>query len=118
MILYMTEVVVGDFNAALRWFRDVLVLPVELLDERRQFALLGTNQGRIGLTGCKPGAAPNLPRLTFLVEDLVGTRSRLVETRPTEIFEDHVERYLSFRLEGPEGLQITVFAWSSSGDHT
>ena len=118
MIFYMTEVVVGDFNAALRWFRDVLILPVELLDERRQFALIGTSQGRIGLTGCKPGAAPNLPRLTLLVEDLVETRSRLVETRPTEIVEDHVERFRSFRLEGPEGLQITVFEWSSSDNHT
>ncbi len=116
MLLYMTEIVVADFDGALAWFRDRLGVPVELNDPARRFALLGTAKGRIGLTAQKPGGFAVLPRLTFLVEDLGEVRARLIGLGPTAIVEDQAERFQSFRLEGPEGIPITVFAWTASQD--
>lgn len=115
MDLYMTELAFVDFEAALAWFREALGLPLILLDERRRFALLGSDAGRLALKAAAPGAAPGpgSARLVFRVDDLGAARSRLIGAGVAagEVVEDPVERYRAFRVAGPEGLSIRIFAW-------
>lgn len=117
MTLYMTELVVADWPAALAWYRDILGLPVEMVDEARQFALLGGGGGRLALKGGAVEATAGRHRLVFLVEDLESVRDRLGGSGVPagEIAEDPVEPYRSLKAEDPEGTPITLFRWTRRG---
>lgn len=113
MTLYMIELGVSDWSAALAWYRDVLGLPVALLDEPHVFALMGGQGGRMALLGENIGSLPGRHRLAFEVDDLGASHQRLraAGVPVGEILED-AEGYRSFRLEGPEKTPIRIFAWS------
>ena len=114
MTLYMTEIVVSDWPETLAWYRDVLGLPVELLDESRRFALLGGDWGRFALVGKDGTQAVGRHRLMFRVKDLDVEHRRLAEagSSPGEIVEDRAEGYRAFRIQGPDMTPIRIFAWT------
>ncbi|MBV9126313.1 MAG: VOC family protein, partial [Planctomycetes bacterium] len=52
--LYMVELTVADWPAAVVWYRDVLGLKVQMLARTDQFALLNAGAGRLALKGGRP----------------------------------------------------------------
>lgn len=112
MHLYMTELRVSDWERSLYWYRDALGLTVEMLDERRKFALLGGEGSRIALKQ-GDGGSPNV-RLSFLTDDLDAARIRLMGhgSSCSPIEEDPAEPFVSFRLVDPDGTPIQVFGWT------
>ncbi len=114
MTLYMTELDVADWPRALAWYRDVLGLPVALLDEGRQFALLGAESGRLALKGATRIGVRTHVRLVFHVEDLDDVRRRIHKAGipASEIIEDDAEHYRSFQLVDPVGTPVRIFAWA------
>ncbi len=115
MRLYMTELVVGDWVRSVAWYRDALGLPVEMVDEARNFALLGSDGGRIALKAGKVCATTPPVRLTFFVDDLEEARSRFIRCGEScgPISADPHEGFRSFRANDPDGVPIQVFAWGS-----
>ena len=115
MRLYMTELLVGDWVRSVAWYRDVLGLPVEIVDEARTFALLGGEGGRIAVKAGEADATPRHVRLTFLVADPDAARSRLVAHGEIcgPITADPVEGFRSFGVTDPDGVPIQIFAWGS-----
>ncbi len=114
MQLFMTELAVADWSSAFAWYRDVLGLPVGLLDEPRRFALLGDDGGRLALIAREVDAALGRHRLVFLVSDLDAQRWRLAEAgvEVGEIVQDDREGYRAFGFVGPEGTPIRLFSWT------
>ena len=115
MRLYMTELTVLDWPRCVAWYRDVLGLPVEILDMTRRFALLGGDGGRIALSGRISFRTAPKVKLSFVVKDLEAVRERMreLEGAPTAIVADLREGYRSFRVLDPEGVPIQVFAWGA-----
>jgi predicted enzyme related to lactoylglutathione lyase len=116
VILYMVELIVSEFDAAVRWFRDVLGLRVLLIDELNRFALLqGVGGGRLALKAGNP--APGGLRLHFQVPDLD------IELKQLEARGGHVESpplvspegYRRAIVRGPAGYPIVLFEWVKPG---
>ena len=68
MDLYLVELTVADWPAAVAWYRDRLGLPVELIDEPNRYALLAAGPGRVALKAGTP--TPGTTTLVFRVADL------------------------------------------------
>ena len=113
----MTEIRVGDWRAAVGWYRAVLGLRVVLEDAPGEFALLevGPAEGRLALkggTGDHPGGR-GVVRLVFEVDDLERWQADLtaqgVEVAgPTR----SAEGYREIRIVDPEGTPIGLFSWA------
>jgi catechol 2,3-dioxygenase-like lactoylglutathione lyase family enzyme len=116
----MTEIQVGDWPGAVRWYVDVLGLRLVFDDPGSRFALLAAGPARIALKGGDPqeGLGVRNVRLVFRVADVDAAYARLqalgvAATAPA----DHPrEPYRETRLCDPEGTPITVFAWRGEAE--
>ncbi len=114
MTLFMVELLVADLNASLCWYRDVLGLPVEILDEANQFALLGRAAGRIAL---KQGVAePGGVIIHFEIPNLQAEVERLAKcgALPSGSLKQSTEGYRRARFHDPDGYAIVLFEWVRS----
>jgi catechol 2,3-dioxygenase-like lactoylglutathione lyase family enzyme len=111
--LSFVELAVGDWPAAVAWYRDVLGLPVLLLDEAGRFALLGGDGGRLALKAGR--AQPGSVRLAFRVDDLAAELTRLAACGVTTEGppKASAEGYTRALLRDPEGYQLCLFAFGS-----
>jgi catechol 2,3-dioxygenase-like lactoylglutathione lyase family enzyme len=114
----------ADFDAAVAFYRDALGLPVELdLEGEGGEHVLILDAGRATLELSNPAqvamidrvevgrrVAPKL-RVAFEVDDAEGTTRTLVEAGAELVAPPTVTPWssLNARLEGPAGLQLTVF---------
>lgn len=73
--LHFVELTVADWPAAVAWYREVLGLSAELLDEAGRFALLRAGGARLALKEGRP--EPGTVLLTFEVENLPVELERL-----------------------------------------
>jgi catechol 2,3-dioxygenase-like lactoylglutathione lyase family enzyme len=118
VILFMTEIVVSDFSAAVRWYRDVLGWSPQLLDEPRGFALFHrpgpADGGRLGLKAGTP--VPGGVRLNFEVSDLAAGLARLAALGVSPVGPVKVsdEGYRSAAFRDPDGYAVVLFEWVKS----
>ena len=114
--LFMTELRVNDWSAAVRWYTETLELPLILIDEPQGFALLGDpTNGQLALkkTSETQWESPTRVRLVFKVDDLEACYRRL-KLKGVDIGDVTIndrEHYREVRLLGPEGILITLFDW-------
>ncbi|MBY8874945.1 VOC family protein [Micromonospora sp. PLK6-60] len=113
-----------DYDAAVRFFRDVLGLPeqaafsggdgarVVILDAGRATLELANPAQKRMIDEVEVGrqVAPRI-RVAFEVDDATTVTGRLVEAGATEVAPPTVTPWqsLNSRLDAPAGLQITVF---------
>jgi catechol 2,3-dioxygenase-like lactoylglutathione lyase family enzyme len=111
MDLYLVELTVADWPAALAWYRDRLGLAVVLIDEPNRYALLGAGPARIALKAGAP--SPGTTKLTFQVSSLDAELQRLADRGLTPSAPPKVspEGYRSVRLTDPDGHQLELFEW-------
>ena len=114
MNLYLVELTVTDWPAALAWYRDRLGVPVELIDESNRYALLAGSAGRIALKAGRP--TPGTTKLVFLVPDLDSkldhlAASGIVPDGPVKV---SPEGYRSARFRDPDGHRVELFAWTAT----
>jgi catechol 2,3-dioxygenase-like lactoylglutathione lyase family enzyme len=111
MELFLVELLVTDWPAALAWYRDRLGLAVDLLDEPNQFALLTAGAARVAL---KAGTStPGGTKLAFRVADLNAQIERLgrLGVAPLQSVRASAEGYRSVRFADPDGHPIELFEW-------
>jgi catechol 2,3-dioxygenase-like lactoylglutathione lyase family enzyme len=106
--LSFVELAVADWPAAVAWYRDVLGLPVLLLDEAGRFALLGGDAGRVALKAGEP--LPGSVRLAFQVDDLRAELARLAAygVFPEGPLKGSAEGYTRALLRDPDGYQLCL----------
>jgi catechol 2,3-dioxygenase-like lactoylglutathione lyase family enzyme len=121
MNLYMIELSVVDWPAAVAWYRDVLGLKVLMRVEEDRFALLQAGEGRIALkqASVPRDSNPERHRIGILchmeVPDLSAELARLEGLGVT------VERPLQSSKEGyrravirdPDGYRLCLFDWGA-----
>jgi predicted enzyme related to lactoylglutathione lyase len=109
--LYMVELAVADWPAAVAWYRDVLGLPLRMSSEADAFALFDVGGARISL---KEGRSAVVSvALNFEVDDLAAELARLesqgvVISSPIKTSDEGYRRAF---IVGPEGLRICLFEW-------
>jgi predicted enzyme related to lactoylglutathione lyase len=111
--LYLVELAVSDWPAAVAWYADALGLEVTLRDEANRFALLAAGQGRLALKAGEP--APGSTRLTFEVDDLDAALARLARhgaaaDGPVKV---SAEGYRRAHVRGPDGQRLCLFEWAA-----
>jgi predicted enzyme related to lactoylglutathione lyase len=111
--LFLIEVRVRDGPAAWTWFRDVLGLSLRLLDAPNRFALLTAGDVGLAVKVSDDGPPNEGFSLVFRVDDLDAERARLVSlgNEVGKIIENAGEGYREFRVAGPEGVAVRLFAW-------
>jgi predicted enzyme related to lactoylglutathione lyase len=109
--LYMVELAVADWPAAVAWYHEVLGLDVLLRVEEDQFALLRAGSGRLALKVGKP--QPGSIVLTFEVDNLDTIREQLAEKGVS--FQGPIkvspEGYRRAHLTDPDGYRFCLFDW-------
>jgi catechol 2,3-dioxygenase-like lactoylglutathione lyase family enzyme len=111
--LFMAELTVRDWPAAVAWYRDVLGLPLERLDAAADFALFRAGAGRVALKAGEP--RPAGVRLYFHVPDLSAELSRLVAlgVPPDGDVVVSPEGYRRAFVRDPDGHRLGLFEWIS-----
>ena len=109
--LYLVELTVADWPASLAWYRDRLGLPVELLDEPNQYALLAAGPGRVALKAGSPMSGAT--KVVFRVSNLDAavahlSRHDVVPLGPIKV---SPEGYRSARFADPDGYRVELFEW-------
>jgi catechol 2,3-dioxygenase-like lactoylglutathione lyase family enzyme len=109
--LYLVELAVSDWPAAVAWYADALGLEVTLRDEANRFALLGAGQGRLALKEGQP--APGSTRLAFEVDDLDAALAQLARhgVAPDGPVKASAEGYRRAHVRGPDGQRLCLFEW-------
>lgn len=109
MDLFMVEVRAADWPGVVSWYRDVLGLPVLLVDEEGRFALLDAGPGHVAIK--EGGGARGAVRLVFRVKDVENERARLraLGVAVGEVVVNPSEGYREVRLDDPEGTPIRLF---------
>lgn len=113
--LFMVELAVSDFPAAVAWYRDVLGLRVAVLDAPNGFALLqGDRGGRLALKAGRP--EPGGVVLHFEVTDLNAELARLAAAgvTVTDLPVVSAEGYRETFVRGPDGYPVGLFEWTRS----
>ena len=112
--LYMVELSVSDWSAALSWYATVLDVEPVLRDDTNCFALFQTGSGRLALKAGLPPAANVL--LVLEVADLAVELVRLAGRNI--VAENGVkasgEGYRRAMLADPDGNRVCLFQWHSS----
>jgi catechol 2,3-dioxygenase-like lactoylglutathione lyase family enzyme len=112
-----------DYDDALRFYRDVLGLPEEAAFASESGRVVILDAGRATLEITEPGHADFVDevevgrrvagqyRVAFEVDDSTATTRRLAEAGATVIAEPTRTPWnsLNSRLEGPAGIQLTLF---------
>jgi len=112
--LYLVELTVADWPAAVAWYRDILRFKVALLARKDRFALLEVGKGRIALKEGRP--QPGTMLLTFEVADLATELQRLSTagvTLESPIKTDD-EGYRRAIIRDPDGYRLCLFEWQRS----
>ena len=111
MNLFLIELIVADWQAAVAWYRDRLGLAVALIDEPNQYALLSTDPGWIALKAGTP--SPGTTKVTFHVSDLDAELMRLADRDVIASASPRAspEGYRSVRLTDPDGHRLELFEW-------
>jgi catechol 2,3-dioxygenase-like lactoylglutathione lyase family enzyme len=116
--LYFVELRVRDWNAAVAWYRDVLGLELLMRVDADAFALFAAGPARLALKGSEPGSSvPGGTLLAFEVDDLQAWLGRLAEhgVRLDGPMKSSPEGYRRARFRDPEGHELSLFEWCSSG---
>jgi catechol 2,3-dioxygenase-like lactoylglutathione lyase family enzyme len=110
--LFFVEITVGDWPAALAWYRDLLGLEVLQLIEADEFCLLRAGPARLALKGGEP--KPGTVQLTFQVDDVERAAEELaawglilespLQTSP--------EGYRDILLRDLDGYRVCLFDWA------
>jgi hypothetical protein len=118
MEFFLAEVTVGDLARSVSWYARVLDRPPALVDEAHRYALFEAGGCRVALKQGGSGREGGGVRLTFLVPDLDGERSRLIGLgmAPGEPIANLAEGFREARLFDPDGTPITLFAWTRGPD--
>lgn len=109
--LYLVELTVADWPAAVAWYQDTLGLEVALIDEVHQFALMRAGSGRVALKAGRP--EPGTVLLTLEVDDLCAEIERLAALglAPTAPLKVSPEGYRRAIVRDPDGYRICLFDW-------
>lgn len=109
--LYLVELTVADWPAAVAWYQDTLGLPVLLMAEMDHFALLQAGNGRVALKAGRP--EPGTTLLTFEVDNLVAELERLAARGlvPEAPLKTSPEGYRRAIIRDPDGYRICLFDW-------
>ncbi len=112
--LYMIELAVADWPAAVVWYRDVLGLSLRMKKDSDAFALFECGSGRIALKQGRP--EPGTVQLTFDVDDLAAELARLESHGVGQIspIKTSDEGYRRAMIHDPEGHRICLFEWVHS----
>ena len=112
--LYMVELAVADWPAAVAWYRDVLGLTICMTNEKDAFALFQCGDGRIALKQGTPEAGTI--QLTFEVDDLATELARLESHRVAIVspVKTSDEGYRRAIIRDPDGHRICLFEWMRS----
>jgi predicted enzyme related to lactoylglutathione lyase len=116
--LYMVELTVADWPAAVAWYRDVLGLTLRMYRENDRFALFECATGRIALKQGEP--QPGTTTLTFEVDSLDAELSRLeshsvLVVSPVKTSDEGYRRAI---IHDPDGHPIVLFQWFRGGRGT
>jgi catechol 2,3-dioxygenase-like lactoylglutathione lyase family enzyme len=114
--LFMVELAVSDFAAAVAWYRDVLRLRLIGTDPANGFALLqGDAGGRVALKAGVPSTAGVV--LHFEVADLAAELARLAAAgvTPGEPVTTSPEGYREAFVRDPDGYRVGLFEWVRPG---
>jgi predicted enzyme related to lactoylglutathione lyase len=109
--LFLVELTVTDWPAALAWYRDRFGLTVSLVDAPNRYALLTGDGGRVALKAGSP--MPGTTRLTFRVANL-DTTLAMWSARgltPAGPVQTSLEGYRRTWLLDPDGHRLDVFEW-------
>ncbi len=98
MRLYMTELGVSDFTAAVAWWSGVLECVPSLRDETHGFAMFEVDGGRLAL---KRSARPGGGAVHFEVDGL-----------PDGEVKQSAEGYRRVKLTDPDGNVLVLFEWT------
>jgi predicted enzyme related to lactoylglutathione lyase len=114
--LYMVELAVADWSAAVAWYREVLGLEVLLRMEEDQFALLRAGSGRLALKAGEP--QPGSVLLTFEVDDLQAVLEQLARQGVPlrEPLKVSPEGYRRAHLMDRDGYRLCLFDWGKHED--
>jgi catechol 2,3-dioxygenase-like lactoylglutathione lyase family enzyme len=109
--LYLVELTVADWPAALAWYRDMLTLEIVQIDEAHRFALLRAGEWHLSLVEGRP--EPGTVRLTFEVDDLSAELRRLAELGvvPESPLKVSSEGYRRALVRDPDGHRLDLFDW-------
>lgn len=113
MKLFMTEVLVPDFDVALAWYTEQLGMLVERLDRPNQFALLHGPADKSHRIALKGNTERRGFRLHFEVDDLDRELERHAGDFDVKRSEEGYRRAI---LGDPSGNEIVLFEWKSSRD--
>jgi catechol 2,3-dioxygenase-like lactoylglutathione lyase family enzyme len=97
MRLYMTELTVSDFPAAVEWWSRLLGCGPSLRDDAGGFALFEVSGGRVAL---KCGANPGGGTVHFEVDELPAGEVKASD-----------EGYRRVKLTDPDGNVAVLFQW-------
>jgi predicted enzyme related to lactoylglutathione lyase len=109
--LYLVELTVGDWPAAVAWFGAVLDVSPRSFPGSEPYALFETASGRVAL---KRGAPhPGGILLALEVEDLTAELDRLAGRGivPAEPPKVSAEGYRRAMLHAPDGHRVSLFEW-------
>ncbi len=109
--LYLVELTVGDWPAAVAWFGAVLAVSPRSFPGSEPYALFETTGGRVGLKGGTPH--PGGVLLAVEVVDLTTELDRLAGQGivPAEPPKVSAEGYRRAILHAPDGHRVSLFEW-------
>lgn len=117
MTLFMVEIRVAKWRAAIEWYSNVLGLELVLVDEANSFALLAAGEARVSLRSASAPGDRAAVRLVFEVADLEAERDRLFKHGVVvAIQENAAEKFRFAKLKDPEGTPIRLFSWGPARD--
>jgi predicted enzyme related to lactoylglutathione lyase len=116
MTLFMVEIRVAKWRAAIEWYSNVLGLELVLVDEANSFALLAAGEARVSLRSASAPGDRAAVRLVFEVADLEAERDRLVKhgVAVGAIQENAAEKFRFLKFKDPEGTPIRLFSWGAN----
>jgi predicted enzyme related to lactoylglutathione lyase len=118
MKLYMVELHARDWSGTVKWYRDVLGLDVQFVDEPNRFAMFRAGEAHLALkAGTPKDTEHDTINLSFEVGNVDTVRDELTDRgiSVSEPFESPFqEGYREARLKDPEGNQLRLFSWLKS----
>jgi catechol 2,3-dioxygenase-like lactoylglutathione lyase family enzyme len=115
--LDLVTIQVRDWAGAVRWYTQVLGLPIITVDEDDRFCMLGTDGATLALASDHPdqvaGTEENRLAPGFRVADLDATLERLRSLGV--VFDPHIdgedEGYRLARIYDPEGNRLHLYGY-------
>ena len=114
MDLYLVELAVADWSASVAWYREVLGLTPDRIDNANRFALFQAGPGRLALKAGEP--KPGGVRLYFQVPSLSRELERLAALGAPACgpVKESYEAYRRAFVRDPDGYFVGLFEWSAA----